>query len=237
MKRPISMARLDLGWPLAGIYATLFSVATLGAIAVFRGLPLWAPLNVTSHILHGQEVTLTALDLRHTGLGATIHVVSCFFWSAIAVLVIRRATKSSGKLAWSAGLSTATIAGVIDYGFLPRQLSPGWELMFPPLGVAAGLIAMGTGISLGLMSAAALWEEGETVLPPKPATEPLAEPVVTHPSLSLSPLERLRHPKNGVLEQRQTRIDPANTVTDDPNLQGNSMKQPGEPKTVEGNPN
>lgn len=234
MRRLISMARFDLAWPLAGTFAALLSGAVLGAMAVSRGLPLWAPLNVTSHVLRGSEVTLTALDLSHTGVGAAIHVVACFFWSAIAVLLIRRARKNSKSLAWSAGLGAATMAGFIDYGLLPAQLSPGWEMMFPPLGVTAGLVAMGVGMSLGLMAAAGPWHEDDIVLRPQPAAELTVEPVGTHPGSSLSPLKKLRQAENGVLDQRQNRIDPANTVTEDPNLLGNGMKQPGDPKTIEG---
>ncbi|RDW12822.1 hypothetical protein DIE28_11485 [Paracoccus thiocyanatus] len=145
------MARFDLAWPLAGALAAGLSAVVLGALAAARGLPVWMPLNATSHGLHGpQAATVTALDLAHTGLGAAIHVGSSFFWAAVAVFLLRRAASGDMRLAWLAGLATATIAGLVDYGLMPARLRPGWELVLPPLAVVAGLVALGVGLSLGL---------------------------------------------------------------------------------------
>lgn len=47
----------------------------------------------------------------------------------------------------------------------------------------------------------------------------------------------LRHPKAGVIDQRQQRIDPANKVTADPNDQADtSTKQPGNPTATKVHP-
>lgn len=232
MTRPIAMARFDLGWPLAGAFATVLSGLVLGALAAARGLPAWAPLNATTHALYGPEVTRTALDLGHTGLGAAIHVAACFFWSAVAVLLIRRAPLGGSGLAWIAGLGTATMAGLVDYGLLPARLSPGWELVLPPLGVAAGLAAMGVGMALGLMTAAALGRNAVDAAP-RPRTAPATGTVAPRPEPPISPVEQLRRPAPQVLDQRQQRIDPADMVTEDPNRLGNGMKQPGDPETEE----
>jgi hypothetical protein len=46
---------------------------------------------------------------------------------------------------------TAAIAGAVDYGLVPRRLSPGWEHALPPRGVAAGFAALGLGLALGAL--------------------------------------------------------------------------------------
>lgn len=231
MSRPIPMARFDLGLPLAGSFAALLSGAVLGVMAAKRGLPAWAPLNTTSHALHGPDVTRTALDLSHTGVGAVIHIAACFLWSALTVLLIRRARKSSSILAWVSGLITATMAGLIDYGLLPAQFTPGWELVLPPLSVGVGLAAMGAGISLGLIVAGTFGDQEDNNLSPQDTAAPTAKSIGSYSDPTLSPLEELRHPAQRVLDQRQSRIDPANAVTEDPNLRENGMKQPGDPNS------
>ncbi|GEK69683.1 hypothetical protein [Paracoccus denitrificans] len=226
MTRPIAMARFDLAWPLAGACAAVLSALVLGAWAAARGMPVWMPLNATTHALHGPAAaSTTALDLSHTGLGAAIHVASCFFWAAVAIWLVRRVPRGGAGLAWLAGLATAAMAGLVDYGLMPARLRPGWELVLPPLGVATGLAALGVGLSLGMIAAGAIGRRlpgtaaGRDRYPsaPRPAEPPL------------SAVERLRHPAPHVLDQRQQRVDPAGAVTEDPNRHGSGDKQPGDP--------
>src|SRR5690606_19699559 len=90
MSSPIAMARFDRGWPLAGIWAAVVSIMVLGAASLVTGQPFWMPLNATSHGLYGPEAAqFTGFDLAHTVVGAVIHVASCFFWAAVAVLMLR----------------------------------------------------------------------------------------------------------------------------------------------------
>ena len=151
MTRPIAMARFDHAWPLAGGAAVVASVLGLGLASLAVGLPFWMPLNATSHALHGPEAAqFTGLDLAHTGLGAAIHVAACFFWAAVAVLMLRDSARGGAVLAWFAGLATAALAGVVDFALMPARLSPGWELVLPPAGVMAGLASLGIGLAMGL---------------------------------------------------------------------------------------
>lgn len=154
MPHSTATAGFKRSWLLAGTAATLLSVVVLGVAALAMGRPFWVPLNATSHALHGPEAgQFAGIDLAHTGVGLAIHVAACFFWAAMAVLLLRLSDRGGPALAWAAGLATAALAGVVDYALLPARLSPGWELVLPPAGVMAGLAAMGLGIALGLRAA------------------------------------------------------------------------------------
>jgi len=234
------MARFDLAWPLAGTCAALLSALILGGLCAARGLPPWMALNATSHALHGAAAAeIAVLDRAHTGLGAAIHVVSCLFWAAVAVLMIRRAAAGGAWLAWTAGLATATMAGLVDYGLMPARLRPGWELVLPPVGVLLGLAALGAGLALGLMAARGLGtrstpDRRRSVGAPGDATagqdRTLADAGLSTQRPEDSALDRMRRPRPDMLDQRQQRVDPAGTVTADPNRQGNGGKQPGPPE-------
>lgn len=151
MSRPIAMARFDRGWPLAGAWAAVISILVLGAASLATRQPFWMPLNATSHGLYGPEAAhFTGFDLAHTVVGAVIHVAACFFWAGVAVLMLRGVQRGNMALAAGAGLATAALAGVVDYALMPARLTPGWELVLPPAGVMAGLVALGVGLAIGL---------------------------------------------------------------------------------------
>ena len=223
MPRPVPMIR---AWLLAGALAAVLSGAVLALWSVARGQVAWLPFNATSHGLHGPAAADTnALDLAHTGLGLAIHVGAGFFWAAVAVLLLRRSRRDRAGLAWAAGLGTAALAGVVDYGLLPARLTPGWELVLPPVAVFCGLLALGVGIALGLAAA----REGNV---PQAVPAPVAaDPAVPAPEPEGS-TDRLRHPAPGVLDQRQQRIDPAQEVTDDPNRHGLPARDPAPSRKV-----
>ena len=216
------MARLGIALPLAGALAAVLSVLVLGMLAIRGGLPPWMPQNATSHVLHGPAAaTIADMDLTHTAPGAIIHIVSAFFWAGVAILLVRATGSIRTGTAWVAGLGTAALAGVVDYGLLPARLSPGWELVLPPSGVIAGLLALGIGIALGLTMVRR--RHTDISAPAAPAGMR-----VTGKGLSPTDLERLRRPAPTVLDQRQQRIDPAGTMTEDPNWHGDkNTKQPG----------
>ena len=130
-------------------------VLCLGAVLALlmraQGLPVHAVLNATSQWLHGAAVPLTAgPDAARTGVGALTNVAACLFWAAVAAALHRRMPGDGRAAAWVAGLGTALAAIILDYGILPRAFSPGWHLVLPPAGVAAGFAAMGAGFALGL---------------------------------------------------------------------------------------
>lgn len=196
MKRRIAMARFDLGWPLAGVHASVLSALTLGMLALVVGQPVWMPINATTHAIHGPEAAdFPAIDLLHTGLGASIHVLACFFWSAIAVLIMRKAALRRTNPAWVAGLGTACVVGVVDYGLLPARLSPGWELILPWWAVTFSFVMLGVGITLGLNVAAMVDRREMTDVEPSQGS---SEPTSTQRSLAL---DRLGRPRPDLLDR------------------------------------
>ncbi len=219
MKRLIAMARFDLGWPLSGIHASAVSALILGVLALAAGEPVWMPFNATTHAIHGPEAAdVQALDLLHTGLGGTIHVLACFFWSGIAVLMIRMIGLTRAGAAWLAGLATALLAGVVDYGLLPARLSPGWELILPWWAVGLGFVAMGVGIALGL-NVAAMIDRREMTEAELHRGSSLSVTASRHPAERSLALERLRRPRPDLLDRRgdgnKQRGDPPNDERSD----------------------
>lgn len=220
-------------WIRAGVVSSIFVLAALALLALVQGLPPWSPINATTHAVYGPDEALAAgADLGHTGLGLVINVAACFVWSAGAVVLALALVRSGGRAgrgsAWIAGLGTAAIAGLVDYALLPTVLRPGWELVLPAFAVVLTFVALGIGMAIPLrrlmpgVRQTAAPRVSATIVPPPPV-QPGAQNGLATP-------EALRHPQPGVIDQRQTRIDPANTVTVDQNAeQSESMKQPGHP--------
>lgn len=220
------MERPGRAFILAGAGAALLTVFVLGVFSTTQGWPWWMPLNATSHAVHGQEAIETqSFDWQYTGLGTVIHVLSCFFWAFIGLILLillRRGEKFSalgpgGKsriaVPWIAGLAAAGLAGVVDYGLIPARLTPGWELVLGWQGVIAGLCALALGLALGLSAGRRK--------PSKPPVQPAAPPQrperrVQPDDVSDPAFRELRHRKDGVLDQRMQRIDPAGKRTADP---------------------
>ncbi|MFD1881161.1 hypothetical protein [Paracoccus pacificus] len=227
MHRPIAMARYDLAWPLAGVLAFGLSMLVLGVLSLMNGLPFWMPLNATTHTFYGPNAAdFTGFDLAHTGLGAIINLAACFFWAAVTVFTVRGARKGRIGMAWLAGLGTALVAGVVDYALLPEFLRPGWELVLSPYAVAGGFLALGVGLSLGLIAAQRIADRNAESARLNAELGAVTDMITPTDHLVRSALDRRRHPSPHVIDQRQQRIDPANRVTDDLNLLQDNNKQP-----------
>lgn len=228
-------------WP--GVLIAAISGAVLSALALMvlamgqTGSP-WTAINATSHILHGPAAGgETVFDLTHTVVGLVIHFGSCLFWAVVAMGLLRAQTRRDMPRILLTGLGTSLIALLLDYAILPRALSPGWHLALAPTGVLIGFLALGFGLSLGMMLGlmTAPRRSGESI--PRNTGHPARQPTSIRQPVS-DEVAALRHPP-GTIDQRQQRIDPANHVTRDPNSQAaHSTKQPGRntfPTESEGN--
>jgi len=133
-----------------GAAAGLTSTAAVMALACLEGRRPWQPLNGTSHWLWGEEAgAVTRLDARHTGIGLATNQGAAMFWGAIfGGWLAARPPRSRIALFRDASLLTM-IAGLVDYGLVPKRLTPGWELAVSRKSVAATFAAMGLGLAVG----------------------------------------------------------------------------------------
>lgn len=152
----------------AGALATVLSFLVLGFAALAVDQAFVAPINASSHVFFGPEAAHAGgFDFLYTGVGGAIHIVACFFWAIVALFLAMMLGARRRLLIWLCGISTALIAAVFDYGLLPANLSPGWELVLDGQGVAMGFLALGIGWSVGLVSsmrAARATQSTETLL-------------------------------------------------------------------------
>jgi hypothetical protein len=130
----------------------LASVATLAA-ASFLGTKetksAVGPINAVSHVLWGDEAAdARDVSAKHTLTGAAINHAACMFWAVIYEKFFAREESPGESLL--GGAAVAALAYVTDYHFVPKRLTPGYELALPPralFGIYGALAA-----SLGLAS-------------------------------------------------------------------------------------
>ena len=135
---------------VSGLTAAVLAGAGLGLMSMAENGSFLAPVNATSHWLFGAEKAAgPGFRSGPTVVGLITHVAASLFWAAMMALALWRWRLTGGLPLMAAGLATAATAGVIDYGILPRALSPGWHLVLPPAGVAAGFACLGLGLGAG----------------------------------------------------------------------------------------
>lgn len=139
---------------LAGAAAGEVTGAVLAALSWRQSGSVWRVFNATSHWVWGPRAgDLRDADIAHTATGIGTHYAASMFWGAIfGAWVSRRRNPTPAGIMGDAAL-VAGVAAVVDYGLMPRRLSPGWELALPPRGVALGFCAMAAGLALGGMLA------------------------------------------------------------------------------------
>ena len=140
----------------AAITSVVASAATAAALMLLghrerRGA--LAPLNATSHWLHGNRGAAPRhADLAHTGVGFVTHHLATAFWSLVLEKFLGSRKRPLSQLAL-AGTLTATLAAAFDYIVIPRRLSPGWELALTRKSMASAFMAMAAGLALGAAAA------------------------------------------------------------------------------------
>ena len=118
--------------------------------ALGEGQPVVRPINATSHWLWGEKAGRSrAVDFRHTGIGLVTNQASAMFWGTLfGIYLARRPQLSPGATMRDAAVM-GVLATTLDYGLLPRRLTPGWELALSKRSVALGLAATALGLGLG----------------------------------------------------------------------------------------
>ncbi len=135
---------------LAGLIAAVLAGVGLGLLSALSNGSFLAPINATSHWLFGpEEAARPGWRAGAATVGLVTHVAACLFWAAVMALALWRWRIARGLALVTAGLATAAVAAGIDYGILPRALSPGWHLVLPVPSVAAGFVLLGLGLGAG----------------------------------------------------------------------------------------
>jgi hypothetical protein len=156
------MARVSL-IAASGLCAGLAALAALAVAAERRNRSPWQPINATSHWIHGpRSGSVSRPDLAHTGTGFTTHMLASFWWALPFSAMIGRSARPSPSRVVAAAAGTTALAALVDYGLVPKRLTPGWELALPKSDLMMAYVAMGLGLVLGTYLHAAT---AGTVLP------------------------------------------------------------------------
>lgn len=138
----------------SGTGATLAALAATVLLSRLEGHSPIRAINATSHIIWGpDDAPHDDASLSRTVPGLLINVGSAFFWGAIFTLMTSPVAKHSVGGVVGRAFGTSLLAGVVDYGIVPRRLRPGWELALRPRFVVLALAAMGAGLAAGGLAA------------------------------------------------------------------------------------
>lgn len=139
-----------------GAGAALGSLGALVLAAKAERQPLVSPVNASSHWLLGdEEARNPEPDLVRTGVGGATNVAAAMMWGGLLGARLHR-RKASPREIMKDGAPLGVIAGGLDYGILPRRLSPGWELVLSGRSVAFAIGGMAAGATLGGLVANAM---------------------------------------------------------------------------------
>lgn len=122
----------------------LATAAALPLIAMVHGAKPLAAFNASAHWLDQTAGAIPAPHPVFTPVGLATNLAAAAMWGAIMGAALSR----TGKPVLTAAAVAATAAAV-DYGLMPRRLTPGWEMALPRSAVAATFAAMALGMAAG----------------------------------------------------------------------------------------
>ena len=142
--------RIGLSALVSGTVASMVSAAALALLAKAEGKGALQPTNATSHWLKGpQAVARNEADAAHTLLGLATHHASSVFWALpFEAWLSTRPRRSSVELLRDATVMS-TIAAAVDYGVVPKRLTPGWDLVLSKRSLVATYAALAIGLAVG----------------------------------------------------------------------------------------
>jgi hypothetical protein len=137
-----------------GVAAGAASVAAVMLESAASGRSPLRPVNATSHWIHGREAgRREQADVSHTLTGALTNQGAAMFWGSLfAAWLTSRPRRTTGEMFRDAAVMGA-IAATLDYGILPRRLTPGWELAGGARSAVVGMTATAIGLALGGLAA------------------------------------------------------------------------------------
>ena len=146
--------RILLSALISGTAASLASTAVLTLLAKAEGKGALQPTNATSHWLHGDSAGSKAdADVAHTLVGYGTHHASALFWAIpFHVWLESRPPRGGLELLRDASVMSA-IAAAVDYGVVPRRVTPGWELVLSKQSMVMTYGAVALGLAAGALIA------------------------------------------------------------------------------------
>lgn len=132
-----------------GAGAAIGSVAAILVLAKAEGKPVLSPVNASSHWLWGENAGKhSGASFTYTGIGGVTNICAGLMWGSLLGAHLQRERPSKLEIA-KAGATTGAVAGLLDYGLLPRRLSPGWELVLSGRAVVLAMAGMAAGAVIG----------------------------------------------------------------------------------------
>ena len=142
-----------IDWRRASASGSIAGLCAAGAAAYGarrEGSTACAPINAVTHCLWPEQaVRERGFSVRHTLLGLGIHQSAAIFWALLFERIVPRAPRKQPIATLAAAAGTAATAYCVDYHFVPKRLTPGFEAHLGPrsmtrvyVGIAVGLAAI-----------------------------------------------------------------------------------------------
>lgn len=137
-----------------GVGAATSTIAALTLLARAEDKSPLSPLNATSHSFAGPEAGREE-DFRPllTGPGIATNIAASFFWGSVTAALLTRQKSPSRVQSVATAAAVTGLAGLVDYGLVPKRLTPGWEHALRNRSVVAAMAAMGIGLAGGALIA------------------------------------------------------------------------------------
>lgn len=139
---------------VTGSVASVLSTAVLAAAGALQAGSATAALNAVSHWLWGDESLLAEHPtLRHTLTGYLTQHAASIFWGVLYSRVYgHRESAKEWPQAVAGGIATSAVAAVVDYGIVPKRLTPGYEHRVSTGAMVAIYGALAAGFALGAVA-------------------------------------------------------------------------------------
>lgn len=145
-------ARTGLSATITGTVAGITTMTALALLARAENRRALQPINATSHWLHGEGAgDIEEADAPHTLVGAATNHAAAIFWAVPLELWLASQPPRPPLLLLRDATLVSALAAVVDYGLVPKRLTPGWEEALSNRSVAAGFGAMALGLFAGAL--------------------------------------------------------------------------------------
>lgn len=126
----------------------LATTIALPLIALAHGARPLSAINASAHWLDQTAGATTGPHPVFTPVGLATNIAAAALWGGVMGAALSR----SGHPVLAATAVAAT-AAMVDYGLMPRRLTPGWEMALPRSAVVAAFAAMAVGMAAGTVDA------------------------------------------------------------------------------------